>query len=576
MKLSALLMMGVAFTLGLVIGLLLHLPGIVAPSGRLKDSGHIRHARQLAQAPDWHETLRLVNYPTDSDISSLLYDTKGNQRKVNASNSVKYSGELHLRGNGEHRLDKMNVSDGSVIQAGEDRHQASADSVSALQDKIKQIHNSIHVLKSDTELKQTNVLNAQQNEQTPPSELHIPGGLQKPLKEKKAYKYIPRRVLGGKTASVKVYKRQDKGGKKGVEGQTGVGKILMNDVTGSDRKRSSTDLRISLQASHAGDELKEQFVTLSDIVQGVYWSPKMETFASTGFTDSQIKSWRKQVEEGRVWDMKEGCGRMQNRLVVLGDSVKACARYRINTDQMQGEIYSYYLGRLLGIHNIPPSILVIPDMTDPKWNIVIDAIRSAQWSSEKVAILTPWLESLQPTYIPRELRTNSKIIHNSMDLIHNRTVDDLLDLVQWSDLIIFDYLTANVDRVVNNMYNLQWNHDMMSNPAHNLEKSTKTNSLVFFDNESGLFHSYRLLDKYSDYHETLLHSLCIFKKSTADAIEIFYKTKSIGSELQKLYEKEEPLHGVLPRISERNVHTLQSRVDSVYNQIQSCKATYRT
>ena len=50
----------------------------------------------------------------------------------------------------------------------------------------------------------------------------------------------------------------------------------------------------------------------------------------------------------------------KNRLVLFEDGSKACCRYRDGSNvnnQIQGELMSFYLGRLLGISNIPVVVL---------------------------------------------------------------------------------------------------------------------------------------------------------------------------------------------------------------------------
>lgn len=92
----------------------------------------------------------------------------------------------------------------------------------------------------------------------------------------------------------------------------------------------------------------------------------------------------------------------------------------------------------------------------------------------------------------------------------------LIELAQWSDLIVFDYIIAHLDRVVNNLFNYQWNSQIMEAPAHNLAKTG--NLLLFLDNESGLLHGYRLLSKYQAYHSLLLKNLCVFRRSTINQV----------------------------------------------------------
>lgn len=156
-----------------------------------------------------------------------------------------------------------------------------------------------------------------------------------------------------------------------------------------------------------------------------------------------------------------------------------------------------------------------------------------------------------------------------------RTTSELVELAQWSDLIVFDYLTANLDRVVNNLYNLQWNPAMMDAPAHNLAREPNSGLLVFFDNESGLLHGYRLLGKYEAYHGALLGALCVFRRSTADAIKRLHNDKNVGHLLQARFDASEPeFRDFLPSLPDKSVKILNERIDRVYEQIEQCERQY--
>ncbi|XP_005047031.1 PREDICTED: four-jointed box protein 1, partial [Ficedula albicollis] len=76
----------------------------------------------------------------------------------------------------------------------------------------------------------------------------------------------------------------------------------------------------------------------------------------------------------------------------------------------------------------------------------------------------------------------------------------LVELVQWSDLILFDYLTANFDRLVSNLFSLQWDPRVMRRATSNLLRGPD-GGLVFMDNEAGLVHGYRLLAMWDPYNE---------------------------------------------------------------------------
>ena len=313
---------------------------------------------------------------------------------------------------------------------------------------------------------------------------------------------------------------------------------------------------------------------MADIVRGVYWSVHLEHLTVAGFSEAQAAQWREKLRRGKVSELSAGCGRMQNRLVTLDDGSQLCARYRVNNDQIQGEVYSYYLAQLLGIHNVPPAILERADPAHARWRDVDKALDAAKWSAHKLLVLTPFVHDLRKVYIPVELREEERSLAPTTPSLVNASVDELSDLLQWSDLILLDYLTANVDRVVNNMFNLQWSAGMMAAPTHNLERAGPAGPLVFMDNESGLLHSYRLLDKYSHYHDKLLAALCVFRKTTADAIKKYHKTGELASDIKELFKAREPLAERLAPLPQANVHVLNQRLAAVYRQIVHCEHLY--
>jgi len=54
-------------------------------------------------------------------------------------------------------------------------------------------------------------------------------------------------------------------------------------------------------------------------------------------------------------------------------------------------------------------------------------------------------------------------------LLQNHSVkEDISFLLQWSDLVVFDYITGNLDRMVSHLHSLQWDNDAMKRPVHNL------------------------------------------------------------------------------------------------------------
>ncbi|XP_076057997.1 four-jointed box kinase [Oratosquilla oratoria] len=312
------------------------------------------------------------------------------------------------------------------------------------------------------------------------------------------------------------------------------------------------------------------------LVDGVYWGTAVEAALPDGFSDGQVDAWRRFTRRQAIVRLQEGCGRMQNRLVTFENGTQSCCRYRQNHDQIQGEIFSFYLSRLLGINNVPPSVLGLVRAQSWQWMGVRNQLALAQWAEDRPVVMTRYVQDLQPAYIPVGLRAKPRRLHPLDVEEHDaRDLRGLAQLAQWSDLIIFDYLTANLDRVVNNLYNTQWNPSMMEAPAHNLATHGPSGLLVFLDNESGLLHGYRLLDKYENFHASLLHAICVFRQSTGVRVRQLVERGDVGSRLRAMYKRHEPdLLDFLPSIPDKSIKILNERLKSVHKQISKCEKLY--
>lgn len=380
---------------------------------------------------------------------------------------------------------------------------------------------------------------------------------------------------------------------------------------------------LSGQTSSSSTFEKENNETMRRIIEDdIYWGQIIEDRLPHGYGKRDMEDWQNYLESNvtEIIKIEQGCGRMQNRLVTFSDGVKACVRYRQNTDQIQGELFSYFLGRLLNITNLVPSTSTVIDWESRLWQQVKEHITESQWKTLRPVVFTKWIPDLVPSGIPEQFRPLER--HMNRNDIWNITLDDgtmkpsqilidrlkakysddsltsnenrkkklwqkkkiilndgvfskFIELAQWSDLIVFDYLIANLDRVVNNLYNFQWNADIMSAPAHNLARDPISQLLVFLDNESGLLHGYRLLKKYEAYHSVLLEDLCIFRKSTIDALRSL-RTKNAGELLNAIFEHTttSKVRDVLPPLPDKSIKILSDRIDRVLQQVQKCQDTY--
>lgn len=327
------------------------------------------------------------------------------------------------------------------------------------------------------------------------------------------------------------------------------------------------------------------FVEEDGIVEdGIFWGRNVEEIIPSGFSKKECDFWIKYVSKAKAVRLESGCGRMQNRLVVFQDGTMGCVRYRQNLDQIQGELFSFHLAQLLQIQNLAPSTISLVDLQTDIWKNLPAEIAAAQWNANRPVVITKFIPDLNNANIPKGFRPPERRLNKNYILGLNvssvaEKSSELVELSQWSDLIIFDYLTANLDRVVNNLYNRQWNINIMDAPAHNLAKKSDS-LLVFLDNESGLLHGYRLLSKYEPYHSLLLDNLCMFRKRTIKIIERLRREKNVGKLLVQMFETKtagfSKVRDFLPFLPEKSVKILSERINRVYEQVNKCRRQVST
>lgn len=354
------------------------------------------------------------------------------------------------------------------------------------------------------------------------------------------------------------------------------------------------------------------------LYDNIFWGPEIENSMPQGYGENTADIWERYVNQSEVVKMESGCGRMQNRLVTFRDGIQACVRYRQNTDQIQGEIFSFYVARLLNLTNLAPSVVKVVDLKDKLWVNVANDIAVAQWSTNRAVVLTQYIPSLESATIPdifkpsnrhlnkndvleislkendakdnskqllieklkaKNVKTKKEVVTENFDhidmILNKKTIVNFVELAQWSDLIIFDYLTANLDRIVNNLFNYQWNINIMDGPAHNLARKMDSGLLLFLDNESGLLHGYRLLKKYNVYHSLMLDDLCVFRRTTVDALKRLFE-QSVGAKLSDMFHKKNNavIRDILPPLPEKNAKILHERIGKVLSQVEKCEQSF--
>uniref|UniRef100_H2S505 Four-jointed box kinase 1 n=1 Tax=Takifugu rubripes TaxID=31033 RepID=H2S505_TAKRU len=285
----------------------------------------------------------------------------------------------------------------------------------------------------------------------------------------------------------------------------------------------------------------------SPVEGGIFWSEWLEELFSAGFAEEYSREWQERVRTYRIVKLEPGCGRISNQLATFADGTKACVRYGINVDQLSPE--------------------------SEQWAAVRTRTDALQWSDRAVVSLTKWVANLSGVVTPGPLRQESSGLHPRLQELDNKTTAELLELMQWTDLILFDYLTANFDRLVSNLFSRQWDSRVMERDTNNLLK-TPDGDIVFIDNEAGLVHGYRVLDMWEKYHSAVLSSVCVFRRRTAQRVAELHRRGDSRKVLLELYRDSEPLSSQLGFLSDEHAGILQDRIGRLHKHIAHCKGTY--
>ncbi|KAJ3596450.1 hypothetical protein NHX12_002857 [Muraenolepis orangiensis] len=144
--------------------------------------------------------------------------------------------------------------------------------------------------------------------------------------------------------------------------------------------------------------------SVSPVEDGCFWSERLEEQLAAGFTEEHARAWRARARAQRVVRLEPGCGRISNQLATFSDGTKACVRYGINADQVQGETLTYCLATLLGVTNLPPIVLSQLSGAGEQWAAVRQRVDGLQWSDRAVVSLTEWVANLTGVVTPALLR----------------------------------------------------------------------------------------------------------------------------------------------------------------------------
>ena len=123
---------------------------------------------------------------------------------------------------------------------------------------------------------------------------------------------------------------------------------------------------------------------------------------------------------------------------------------------------------------------------------------------------------------------------------------------------------------------------ILAESVRNLRKSGETGKMWFIDNESGLFDAYELLykgpggtgKKFIEYHNSILHTMCIFRENVVNLIEKLSAQNYPHTQLLNFAKSRDPLLGKLPDTPEHKLFKgyFHTRLKEAVNWINTCRS----
>lgn len=217
-----------------------------------------------------------------------------------------------------------------------------------------------------------------------------------------------------------------------------------------------------------------------------------------------------------VEDSKKGswaAARSLNLFVTLEDEMVFMKR-RSNPYQRQGELYSYYLNAYLGLWNAPPVALLCVNTTH-QWKDVVKQMLPLGISKTSCLIAAQYVKGLKSAvYVPERVQQGI----NAQSV--SSTPAELSHLMQWSDMIVLDYLCGHSDRLMDSLFFSPLNLEQYVRPVANVIQ-TKTGDLVLIDHEATFHKSYGTARRSDAQHCRQMHFLkkvSVFRRSTVENI----------------------------------------------------------
>ena len=329
--------------------------------------------------------------------------------------------------------------------------------------------------------------------------------------------------------------------------------------------------KLSTKVANSSLQVQRHNTTPSSPSSLLYWPNDQQWTIQPPFSKREASVFMDKIRSLRVVSLEKGCSTTKplNRLATLEDGTKVCCR----TLQI-GNIYSYHLNWLLGLRNVPPITAVEVNLTNEKWKSVHGVAKGARWQDGMTIVMEPFINNLTEVY-------NLPYFNDNETSILTVPVAEKLPLtplarkmmVQWSDMILFDFLTGHTDRTVYN------NHKQ---PVENLYK-TPSSKLVLIDNESTFMKGYQSDMFYNrDYYKItslFLRRTCAFRRHTIEGIlSLERHSNDSGSPLtvlQNYIKENDPFaYSIIPRSQKRMEEiekNMKERLEKIKSMLLECE-----
>lgn len=235
---------------------------------------------------------------------------------------------------------------------------------------------------------------------------------------------------------------------------------------------------------------------------------------------------------------QDGCDERKHNTVrvTFGNGVRACAKIAETDRELRGELYTYYLSRYLGLNKVPPVKLDRIDYSQARWaNVTLPDSRKG-WRNGRQVVLSLYIDDLEPERAPLYFRQNTTDIVG-LKAYSEMPGDEQAQLMEWSSMIVLDFLSGQSDRLVAQQINYKTNKHVYAYAVDNLYK-TKTLGLVLLDNDTAFGLGYRFAEEeeFHDKHYARINQLCVFDDDLVESIAHLYQQEQPIKTLEAFIE----------------------------------------